>query len=344
MYEGHQKITLADLARELNLTTSTVCRALNDHPAISHTTKQVVRQLAKDRNYHPNKIASTLRLGKSPILGVLIPSAEISFFASVIHGIEKVARQMNFNVLIYQSNEDEEIESRGVTTFLQSRVACVIASLSKETTDLRHFIGLKNKGVPLILFDRASDEIEAPSVVIDDYLGAFKATCHLLEQGCRRVAHIAGQQHVAIFNRRLRGYVAALKHYNIPLDEDLIVYGKVSIESGRMQMHRLLLLDEPPDGVFAVEDFTALGAIQAIKAAGKKIPDEVAVIGFANEDFGQYITPPLSTVDQQSTIMGEEAAKMFFQLSEGNNFYKHPPQKKVLEPVIICRESSLKAL
>lgn len=336
------KVTLMDIARELNITAATVSRALNDHPAIKESTKKMVREVAEKLQYQPNKIASSLRLGKSNIIGVIIPSAEINFFGSVVHGIEKIANENNYNVLIYQTNELYEFEKRGVQTFLQSQVDGVLASISKETINLDHYNEIKKRGVPLILFDRAVDTLGVSSVVVDDYAGAFAATKHLVMQGCKRIAHIGGQQHVSIFNQRLKGYIDALNVHGIPVDDDLIVYGKVSIESGRERMKKLLSLSKIPDAVFAVEDFTALGAMQAIKAASKKIPDEIAVVGFANEPFGEYITPSLSTVNQQTVQMGEEAAKLFFKSLANNGTEKLNPFKLVLQPELICRQSSIK--
>jgi LacI family transcriptional regulator len=335
---GHiTKVTILDIARELNITAATVSRALNDHPGIRESTKKAVRETATRLNYKHNKIASSLRLGRSSIIGVIIPSAEINFFGSVVHGIEKVAAENNYTVLIYQSNELYEHEKKGVQTFLQSRVDGVLASISKETINLDHYSEIRNRGIPLVLFDRTDDRLGVASVEVDDFAGAFQATSHLIDEGCRRVAHIAGQQHVNIFNLRLKGYVEALNVHNIPLNDDLIVYGKVSIDSGRECMNQLLSRPVIPDAVFAVEDFTALGAIQAIKAAGLRIPEDIAIIGFANEAFGEYITPSLSTVNQQTVIMGEEAAKLLF---EGLRRGGAPPRKLVLKPQVICRGSS----
>lgn len=336
------KVTIQDIARELNITAATVSRALNDNPAIKETTKVKVRDTALKLNYQPNRLASSLRLGKSRIIGVIIPSAEINFFGSVVHGIEKVANDAGFNVLIYQSNELYEIEKKGVQTFLQSRVDGVLASISKETINLDHYAELKRRNVPLVLFDRTADALAVPSVVVNDYKGAFEATKHLIEQGCRRIAHIGGQQHVSIFNQRLKGYIDALNVHAIPVNEDLIVHGKVSIESGRECMHRLLRSAVVPDGLFAVEDFTALGAVQTIKAAGLRIPQDIAIIGFANEAFGEYISPSLSSVNQQTVQMGAEAAKLFFDMLQSDHPYEMAAQKLVLEPELICRESSVK--
>lgn len=334
------KVTLSDIARKLNITAATVSRALNDHPAIKESTKKLVKEAARSLQYQPKKIASSLRLGKSNIIGVIIPSAEINFFGSVIHGIEKIANEKNYNVLIYQTNELYEYEKRGVQTFLQSQVDGVLASISKDTINFDHYSDIKRRGVPLILFDRAIDTLGVSSVVVDDYTGAFEATKHLILQGCKNIAHIAGQQHVHIFNQRLKGYADALKHHGFVVNDELIIYGKVSIESGRDCMQKLLSLQIIPDGIFAVEDFTALGAIQAIKVANKKIPDEIAIIGFANEPFGEYMSPSLSTVNQQTVLMGEEAAKIFFDGMIHKDHYKNNPIKMVLVPELICRESS----
>ena len=342
MSESISKVTITDIARELNITAATVSRALNDHPAIKEATKKAVKEAAKKLNYQPNKLASSLRLGKSNIIGVIIPSAEINFFGSVVHGIEKVANENDYNVLIYQTNELYEYEKKGVQTFLRSQVDGVLASISKDTINLDHYLEIKKRGVPLILFDRVSDALDVSSVVVNDYVGAFEATRHLIKQGCRRIAHIGGQQHVTIFNQRLKGYIDALNVHNIPVNDDLIVYGKVSIESGKECMKKLLEEEDLPDAVFAVEDYTALGAMQAIKAAGKKIPEDIAIIGFANEAFGEYLTPSLSTVNQQTVYMGEEAARLFFDVIAKGDIYQHGARKIILQPELICRESSVK--
>jgi LacI family transcriptional regulator len=334
------KTTIQDIARVLNITASTVSRALNGHAAISEATKSAVRHTARKLNYRPNKIASSLRLGRSKIIGVIIPSAEINFFGSVVHGIQRVAREKDYSVLIYESNEQADFEREGVETFLRSRVDGVLASISKETTSFDHYRELSKRGVPLVLFDRVNDDLAVPSVVVDDYKGAFNATQHLIDHGCKRIAHIGGQQHISIFKKRLEGYMDALRENGLPVNKRLIRYGEVSIESGSKCMKSLLKQKNLPDAVFAVEDFTALGALQALKEANKNIPGDVAVIGFANEAFGQYITPSLSTVDQQTARMGEAAARLFFDLLEKKLPYKDGSQKLVLEPVLVRRESS----
>ena len=337
-----ERVTINDIARELKVTAATVSRSLNDHPAISKATKDMVRKKAAQLNYRPNKMASSLRSGKSFIWGVLIPNVGINFFGSVVHGIENVASENGFSTLLYQSNELMENEVKGLDTFLRSGVDGIIASIARETTQYDHFLEIKSKGIPLVFFDRTNEELGFPAVVVDDYKGGFNATEHLISQGCKRIAHICGPEHSDIFKDRLRGYKDALLKNNLAIDAALIITGDLTIESGRICMDILINLDYPPDGVFAAEDFMALGAIQTIKEKKLAIPEEIAIIGFANEEFGNYITPSLSTVDQQTVRMGEEAARLLMTLTNKNTFYIEEPVKIILEPQMIFRESSLK--
>lgn len=337
-----RKTTINDIARELKVTAATVSRALNNHPAISDGTKELVRKKAKQLNYRPNRMASSLRSGRSHIWGILIPSAKINFFGSVVHGIEKFASKHGYSTLLYQSEELMHNEIKGLDTFLRSGVDGIIASIATETTNYEHFLEIKRKNVPMVFFDRTKDELGIPAVVINDYRGAFEATEHLIYQGCKRIAHIGGPEHSDIFLARRLGYVDALMTHGIEVDYKLILSGDLSVESGRNCMNSLIQMDYPPDGVFAVEDFTALGAIQALKSGHIKIPEKIAIIGFANEEFGKYITPELSTVDQQTVKMGEEAARLLLKLSENKNYYDGKTEKIVLEPQMIIRESSLK--
>ncbi|TCZ70595.1 LacI family DNA-binding transcriptional regulator [Flaviaesturariibacter aridisoli] len=332
--------TLQDIARHLNVNAATVSRALNNHPAISAETKDAVQRAARRLRYQPNRVASSLRLGKTRILGVMIPSAEINFFGSVIHGIEKVASEQGYNVLIYQSNESEEWERRGVDTFLRSQVDGVLASIAKQTTDNAHWMALREQNIPLVLFDRVNAMLPVPSVSIDDRLGAFRATSHLAEQGYRHIAFIGGQAHVPIWQERLDGYRAALKAHGLRAEASWIKHGDVSIESGAACMQQLLKGKKRPDAVCCVEDFTALGALQVLRQHGISVPADMGLVGFANETFGAHITPSLTTVDQQTIRMGEEAARLFFEVSAGTDFYAGEPRRLVLEPQLLVRESS----
>ncbi len=340
MHKLSLKITIADIAKKLNTTSATVSRALNDHPAISTKTKKRVLQAAEKMKYRRNTIASSLRSGQTGIIGVIIPSAEINFFGSVVHGIENMANLNGYNVLIYQSNESWEHEQKGIETFLNARVDGIIVSMAKEENDCMHFINAKHTKTPIVFFDRANDELAIDSVLIDDHKGGYLATTHLIEQGYKHIAHITGPQHLNIFKARFEGYKAALKAHGLAFDSRLVYNGDVSIEAGRAGIKKFLELDNPPDAVFAVEDFTALGAIKELKEQNIRIPEDFGVIGFANEHFGEHITPSLSTIDQQTVNMGKEAFKLLIKLIEEKGNESNIVQKKILEPVAIFRNSS----
>lgn len=337
----NNKVTIADIAKELNLTGATVSRALNNRKGTSEETRKLVQAAAEKMNYRRDRIAWSLRSGRTNIIGVIIPSAEINFFGSVIHGIESLANQHGYNVLIYQSNEQPEYEKKAIETFLSTRVDGILASIAKETMEFSHYLEIKERGVPLVFFDRANDSLNIPSVVVDDFKGAYKATEHLLRQGYKRIAHIAGQQHLKIFKDRLEGYKAALSANGATVEDDLVYFGDVSINAGRQAIQHFLELSTPPDAVFAVEDFTALGAVKELKDKHIDIPSAFGVIGFANESFDEHISPSLSSIDQQTVEMGKEAFRLLMELIEGNDAVsQHTRTKIVLEPVTRFRQSS----
>jgi LacI family transcriptional regulator len=333
------KITITDIANQLNTTAATVSRALNDHPSISEKRKKIIREAAAKLNYKRNKIASSLRSGQTGLIGVIIPSAEINFFGSVVHGIESIANENGYNIIMYQSNESREYEAKGIETFLSARVDGILVSIAKGTTEYSHFLSAKASKIPIVFFDRTNFDLDIHSVVIDDYKGAYIATTHLIEQGYKRIAHISGPQHLKIFKDRLNGYMDALRSNTIKADPDLIYHGDVSLDAGRKGIKHFLSISKPADSVFAVEDFTALGAIKELKERGVNIPGDFGVVGFANEAFGEHITPTLSTIDQQTVQMGKESFKLLLQMIN-NNKGPGTVQKIVLEPIPIFRESS----
>lgn len=335
-----KRVTIHDIAKELNTTAATVSRALNNNPSIGMAMKKRVQEMAKKLNYRQDRIATSLRSGKTFVIGVIIPSAKISFFGSVVHGIESIARKSGYQILLFQTNEKYSNEKEGINTLLQSNVDAIIVSISKETTNYDHFLEVKEQGVPLILFDRTNDTLGFPSVVIDDFKGAYMATSHLIDQGYTNIAHICGQQHLKIFEDRLLGYKAALEDRGLIFKEENIVSGDVSIQSGEKAAEVLLNLAERPDAIFAAEDFMALGALQTLKKHKLHHPGHFGLVGFANESFGEYITPSLTTVNQRNIEMGEEAAKLFLSLPTKNLYNDQKPSKIILKPELIIRESS----
>jgi len=332
-----KRSTIRDIAEALNTNPSTVSRALNGHPGISENMKQRVAILAEKLNYSQNKIASSLRSGQTNVVGVIVPNANLSFFASVIHGIEKVMTEAGYTIILYQSGESVIKEIKGVNTLLQSRVDGIISSMTFETKVYDHFKQILDNGTPLIMFDRINASITTPSVSINDRKGGFLATEHLIQQGYQKIAYISAKQNIEIFKQRLLGYRDALKHYNREVNESHIVYGEVSLESGKNCVEQLFNQAIKPDAIVAVEDFSALGAMLKLKELGIKIPQEVGIIGFANEALSAYLTPSLSTIDQQSIKMGEEVARLFL---EEKKTAENLNKKIVLDPLLVVRESS----
>lgn len=333
-------VSMADLAKELGVSMTTVSRALSDHYSIGPATKQKVLKLAKKLNYQPNQMAAALRKGKSKLIGVIVPYIEGRFFPSVVHGIETAARKAGFSVIICQSNEDVANERKNIETLLNAQVAGILVSLSRNTRDFKHFEKVRKRGIPLVFFDRILEGDNVNAVVLNDREGAYQTTKHLLEQGCRRVAHFAGLQHLNIYKNRRQGYVDALRSFDLPLDEDLIIYSDMTLEQGTEGMKQLLALPNPPDGVFAAGDSAILGALQLLKNRGIRVPQDIALAGFSNEGFTAITEPMLTSVDQRCEEMGQATVRLFLELMEakGTPFYQ---RQVVLQPQLFIRESSL---
>ncbi|WPP53234.1 LacI family DNA-binding transcriptional regulator [Catalinimonas niigatensis] len=336
----NSRTTIHDIARKLNITASTVSRALNNKPRISENTRKAVMKVAKQLNYQPNNIAAALRNGKSHLIGIIVPTADRSFFASVVRGIEEIANTINYKVIICQSYDNYEKEIQTIDALINARVDGIIASIGKNTEDFSHFKRVLDRDIPLVLFDRVTDELDVSQVMINDYLGAYKVVEHLIEQGCTRIAHFTSPKKVSIYLERLRGYKAALRDHDLPYKEELVIASNLQLEDGRSSMEQLLKLKVRPDAVFSASDYGAMGAMQLLKENRIKIPEEIALAGFSNEPFTSFTDPTLTTVDQLSITMGNFTAELFFDLL---NAEKKPiSQKTVLTPQIIIRGSSLR--
>lgn len=335
-----KKTTIYDIAKELNITVSTVSRALSGFPAISDATKKAVIETAKKLNYSPNRLASALKSGKTHIIGVIVPSVQAHFFASIIHSIEEGLKDSGYRIILYQSNESVENEINGVRTLLEAQVDGIMASLSLETQDVSHFAEIVKQNKPLVLFDRVNPALKVPTVTLDDFGAGYLATQHLIDQGYKKIAFITTIHQIKIFNDRLKGYKAALEANNLPVLEENIVYGGLSIKDGRFGAGKLLRGADKPDAIIAGDDFTALGVIKKLKEVDET-PPQIGVIGFANEAFSAYITPNLSTIDQHANQMGSECAKMFLKMIAQQNPYQNIDHV-VLNPTVVERQSTTK--
>ncbi|UCE54071.1 MAG: LacI family DNA-binding transcriptional regulator [Desulfobacterales bacterium] len=331
--------TIKDLAKTLNLSPSTVSRALRDHPDISHLTKKRVMSLAKKLDYHPDTIAQSLQTKKTKTIGVIVPEIKQPFFASVINGIEELVYASGYTIIVCQSNEIYDREVLYTRTLVSHRVAGLLVSLSQTTQSLDHFKMLQRRGIPIVFFDRVSNDIEASKVVVDDYKGALAAVDHLIRAGYKRIAHLAGPINLSISKYRLKGYKDALKQNNLPFKPELVVYGGLDETDGVIGFQKLLNLAILPDAVFAVNDPVAIGAFVTIKEHGLKIPGDIALVGFSNTNVSSLLEPPLTTVEQPSYEIGKIAAQLLMDQIQ-NNDETFVPKFKILKTHLIVRGST----
>lgn len=333
-------ITIHDIAKALNISGSTVSRALNNNSRISDKTKKAVNDMAKKLGYQPNALASNLRTSCTKTIGVIIPRINRHFFSSAITGIEEYAREKGYNVIICQSNDAEEREADCIQTLFASRVDGVISSVAINTINHEHYKTFTDRNIPLVFFDRIVDELETCKVVVDDFKGGFLAAEHLISKGCKRIAHISGPQHLNIYINRLQGYLKAMRKHNINTDENLIVESPLTREDGLACAKKLLESPNPPDAIFAANDTTALSIILYAKEKGIKIPEELAIVGFSNEPFSEYLSPSLTTVEQSGFNVGIKATELLLDIIVNKTGNK---QETIVLPVnLIERESSNK--
>lgn len=295
--------------------------------------------VAEELQYQPNHLAAALRNGRSNTLGVIVPHIDGHFFALVMKGVEAVANQAGFNVMLCMSNEDYAHERKNVETLLNAQVDGILVSLARTTRDFRHFDKVRKHGVPLVFFDRILEGSDVSAVVLDDYAGGYQVTRHLVEQGCRRIAHFGGPQHLNIYKNRYLGYQQALRDYDRPVEDELVIFGDMGLDDGIEGMSRLLALPQRPDAVFSASDFSLVGALQVLKERQLRAPQDVALAGFSNETFTAFTEPQLTSVDQQCEEMGHAAVQLLLELVRERT-RQLPPRTIVLQPRLLLRESS----
>jgi len=306
-----EPVTIKDLAHVLGISPSTVSRALKDHPDISPETKKQVQELAEEMNYQPNLIAQGLRQSRTHTIGVIVPEFIHFFFSTVIAGIENIAHQKGYNVIMCQSNEDMDREAENVKALRNSRVDGLLVSLAKATTNFNHFRQVVDNGLPIVFFDRTTDTLGCSRVVVDDYQGSFNGVELLIKKGCKRIVHLAGPVTLAISGERMRGYLDCLKHYNIPVDDELIIpCTDEGYEESKFKMGQLVDQKIRFDGVFANHDMAAYGAMIALQEHQVPIPEQVKIVGFSDWQFSHLIRPQLTSVSQPGMEMGEQAANL----------------------------------
>jgi LacI family transcriptional regulator len=332
-------ISLKDLAKELGVSISTVSRALKNHPEISPELTKKIQALAAKWNYTPNPLAMGLLRQQTKMIGVIVPDINTHFYSSIISGIESVAKERGYFIVIASSNESMEKEIESVENLLKSRVEGFIVCLSQETNDFSHFEKLIKNEIPLVFFDRVCEELPVPAVLANGQDATKKITKHFYENGCKRIAYISGPEHLNISQNRKEGYLDGLKECDLKYDEDLLVHCNLSIEDAKLATQQLLQLENKPDAIFGVNDTIAFAAMIEVKKQGYKIPDDILLAGFTDEFHSIVVDPPLTSVSHPTFQMGEEAAKLFFESVEKEKNIN----KRIMLPIdLVVRESSIK--
>lgn len=306
--------TIKDIAYALNISIATVSRALSNSPNINPETKKLVLEEAKRQNYKPNYIAQKLQNNRSKIIGLVIPEIQTSFFPKVILGIQKVLDEAGYQLLITQSQELMEIEARNLKMLEGFMVEGILISISQEGENSDYYNQIIDSGIPLVFFNRVSTKTNAPKVIVNDHNLAFFATEHLIYNGFKKIYHFAGPENLSVSKERKRGFLGAMKKHHMTIYENTITTTDVFSEKSYKAMNSLIERNDIPEAIFCVNDPVALGVLKAIKEAGLKCPDDVALVGFSETDIAPLIDPPLTSVEQPTFEMGETAARLLLEL------------------------------
>lgn len=333
-------VSLKNLAAELNVSVSTVSRALKGHPDISKDMISRVRQLAKERNYVSANIAETTPASATKAIGVIVPNMERTFYSSILSGIEDYMKRKGYFVIIANSRESFENEKKCVENLINLKVEGLILCLSQETQDYSYFDHVREKDIPLVFFDRVCRTNEFSSVIADNANSAKELTNHLVENGAQRIAHIAGPKKLSITKERIAGYFMGLEENNIPFNNEYLVYCDLTPEGTQTAVRKLLSSNQLPDAIFCVNDTVAYIAMTEIKRQGYNIPEDIAVTGFNNEFHSIYVEPTLTTVEHPTVVMGEETARLL--VHQLRSEHKHTPRQIVMKTNLVVRESSIK--
>ena len=337
-----EAVTIKDIAKELGLSTSTVSRALRDSFEISTETKNLVLKCAERLHYTPNPIALSLKEKRSRSIAVVVCEIANSFFSQVINGIESIAYNKGYNVIISQSHESFEREVNDLQFLASRSIDGLIISVSSETDNMEHLKKLYDKGLPIVFFDRVTDEMNTHLVTVDNFNSAYKATKHLIDNGFKAIACLTNPTHLSITIDRIAGYKKALEDHGIQVNEQFIKYcpqGGVDRTETEKAMVELFELKQKPDAIFGLSDKLTTGALRYLQTNGIKVPEEMGLMGFSNEDFTALLNPSLSVVKQPAFKMGQTATELLLNVIESKRPVKEFT-KTVLETELIIRNSS----
>ena len=334
-------ITLKILAKQLNMSPSTVSRSLRDSHEISQETKDRVKALAAKLDFQPNPHASSLRKNKSKTIAVIIPEIQNNFFSQVMNGVEEIAQQKGYHVLIYLTHEDFKRDADILHLLRNGRVEGLMISVSNTTTSFDHLQAFQQSGIPLAFFDRVCENMQAPCITTDDTGAAYKAAEHLVKSGCKNIAFLSLAGSLSISCGRRSGYVKALTKYKLA-DSELVIECGPDDESNRQKIRQLLQGKHKPDAIFAAVEKFAVNTYEVCRELGIKVPQDLKVISFSNLSAAALFNPSLSTIVQPAYEIGREAANVLFKIIDKKNLL--PAEKKIVIPsTIVVRESSKKS-
>ena len=336
-----KRVTIYDLATELQVAPSTVSRALQDHFSIGQETRDAVKKLAQKRGYRTNTMASNLRKQQTTTIGVLVPWINHPFISNLISGIEAEARAAGYEVIISQSQDSYKNEVANARALFDSRIHALLVSLAMETSEYGHLTEIMQSGTPVIFVDRVPQKIEGFRVMIDNAATAREATQHLIDQGCRRIALLGGARNQVIYQERERGYRQAMSENGVEIDEQLVLASnRLNMDEGHNFIRHLFEEGHNPDGIFSTMDIAAVGAMKYAHSAGIKIPDDLAVIGFNDDPVCEIIEPQLSSMSHPAADMGRKALQQALHIA--NLETPLPPKMVYLDTGLVVRASSLR--
>lgn len=333
-----RRISLKDLAKELNVSIATVSRALRGSHEVGEEMTRKVKELAKKLNYRPNPFAQSLRREAPRVIGVIVPNLVTHYYASVLDGIEDYASRNGYSVISANSHENHEIEERAIDNFISMHVEGIIACLAQDTVDYHHFEEIHEMGLPLVFFARTCLPDKFSQVVANGDEAAYEATCHLIKSGSKRIAFIGGPNHLDMVRRRKHGYLEALREHKIPIDRSLVACDKIDFNFARDVTIQMLKSDNRPDAILAFNDIITYAAFDAIKSMKLQIPDDVAIIGFTDGDSAAFVTPRLSAIMDQAHVQGVKACELLLRNINGDTKI----YREVVPMILKIRESSEK--
>lgn len=334
-------ITIYDIAQHLSLSSATVSRALQDHPAINKNTRKKVQQTAKELGYRHNTFASSLRKQKTNTIGIIVHELHSNFITSVLAGIEKISTEAGYDLVIAHSSESYSKEAANALNLFHKRVDGLIASLAFDTKNLEHYQPYEEKGIPVIFFDRVEEKSNSTKVIIDNYKCGYQATQHLVEQGCKRIVLVTASLKRNVYAQRHKGYQEALSDNGIPYDKDRVLIKDLSEQCGVEAALQILKMKPLPDGAFITNDFSAAVCMRTLRENGIRIPEDIALVGFNNDAISKLVEPQMTTIDYPGTEMGEIAARNLINHLKGLSDIKHT-NTIVVRSDLIIRQSSLR--